>query len=83
MRYALALLLLALVLPAHAADNWPQWRGPNAKGIAPSGDYPVNFSSEEGVAWKVDLPGVGTSSPVVWGAALFLPAQRRAEDTNG
>ena len=72
MRYALALLLLALVAPAHAADNWPQWRGPNAKGVAPAGDYPVEFSGEEGVVWKADVPGFGTSSPVVWGDAIFL-----------
>jgi len=72
MRYALALLLLALVAPTQAADNWPQWRGPNAKGVAPAGDYPVEFSGEEGVVWKADVPGFGTSSPVVWGDAIFL-----------
>jgi outer membrane protein assembly factor BamB len=73
MRYALALLFsLGLTSPLHAADNWPQWRGPNAAGIADDGDYPVNFSGTEGVAWKVDVPGVGSSSPVVWGDSIFL-----------
>ncbi len=82
MRYALALLsLLGLTLPAHAADNWPQWRGPNAKGIAAAGDYPVEFSGEEGVAWKVDVPGVGTSSPVVWDDAIFLTTSDDKQDT--
>jgi len=80
MRYALALLSLALVFPAHAADNWPQWRGPNAKGIAPAGDYPVEFSSDKGVAWKIDLPGVGNSSPVVWGDAIFLTTSEDKQD---
>jgi outer membrane protein assembly factor BamB len=62
---------VALLKPA-AGDNWQQWRGPNAKGIAAAGEYPVDFSAEEGVAWKVALPGVGSSSPVVWGEAIFV-----------
>jgi outer membrane protein assembly factor BamB len=82
MRYTVALLFsLGLILPTHAADNWPQWRGPNANGIAAAGDYPVKFSGEEGVAWKIDVPGVGSSSPVVWGDAIFLTTSEDKQDT--
>ena len=38
----------------------------------PAGDYPVKFSSTEGVAWKAKLPGVGTSTPAVWGDRIFV-----------
>lgn len=55
-----------------AAENWPQWRGPLGTGVAAAGDYPVRFSDTEGVAWKVNLPGRGTSTPAVWGDRIFL-----------
>src|SRR5688572_19089937 len=63
-----------------AADNWPQWRGPNAQGVAVEGDYPVKFSADEGVTWKVKLPGPGSSSPTVWGDAIFVTCMINGED---
>jgi outer membrane protein assembly factor BamB len=57
---------------AAAADNWPQWRGPTADGVAADGEYPVEFSNEKDVAWKVTLPGVGCSTPAVWDDAIFV-----------
>jgi outer membrane protein assembly factor BamB len=50
---------LVLAGTLRAADNWPQWRGPNAAGIAAEGDYPVKFSADENVAWNVDVAGLG------------------------
>jgi outer membrane protein assembly factor BamB len=41
-------------------------------GVASAGDYPVKFSITEGVAWKAKLPGVGTSTPAVWGDRIFV-----------
>jgi outer membrane protein assembly factor BamB len=57
---------------AAAADNWPQWRGPGANGVAPAGDHPTEFSPERNAAWKVDLPGKGSSTPIVWDDAIFV-----------
>src|SRR5262249_41249939 len=48
------------------------FRGPNGTGIAADKDVPVRWTAEEGVLWKVRVPGVGHSSPVVWGGRLFL-----------
>jgi outer membrane protein assembly factor BamB len=62
------------------AENWPQWRGPQATGVAEPGDYPVKFSSTEGVEWKVDLPGRGTSTPAVWGDRIFVTSPIDGED---
>ena len=63
---------LPCVNVASAAENWPQWRGPLGTGVAADGDYPVKFSADEGVAWKVELPGAGTSTPAVWGEQIFV-----------
>jgi outer membrane protein assembly factor BamB len=56
--------------PASAA-HWPQWRGPSANGVA-AGDAPLEWSDTKNVAWKVEIPGRGFSTPVVWGDTLFL-----------
>ena len=53
-------------------DNWPNWRGPNADGVAVKGSPPVTWSESENIKWKVPLPGKGSSTPVVWGNKIFI-----------
>ncbi len=48
------------------AQNWPQWRGPGDNNIAAPGNYPVNFSATDDLNWKVQLPGKGGSTPIVY-----------------
>ena len=60
--------LLFLVTSIASADNWPSWRGPPLNGVAPQGTYPVTWSATKNVAWKLKLPGKGTSTPIVWAA---------------
>ena len=55
-----------------AAAGWPQWRGPFATGAAPDGDPPSSWSESENVRWKVEIPGYGQASPIVWGDHVFL-----------
>ena len=52
-------------------DPWPGWRGPGGSGVA-SGSPPLQWSEEENVRWKVEVPGRGLSCPVVWGEHVFL-----------
>lgn len=68
-------------LPETAADpdakpvvNWPGFRGGNRDGIGDGGDPPVDWDLEsgEGVAWTAELPGLGNSSPVVWGDRVYV-----------
>jgi outer membrane protein assembly factor BamB len=66
-----ALLLLALLTPAGAAD-WPQFRGPGGLGIAADKGLPSTWSATENVVWKTDLPGAGAASPIVVGKKIFL-----------
>lgn len=51
---------------------WPQWRGPEATGVAPRAEPPVTWSEERNVLFKVEIPGKGHASPVVWGEKIFL-----------
>jgi outer membrane protein assembly factor BamB len=63
------LLLLAL---AGVSDNWPQFRGPDAAGVAEDPRLPDTWSATENVVWKKDVPGRGWSSPIVWEDRVFL-----------
>ena len=61
-----------LTAPAAAGDHWPAFRGGDAAGVADDADLPDQWSPTENVAWKVEIPGRGWSSPVVWGDKIFL-----------
>ena len=55
-----------------AADAWwPHWRGPAGNGVAP-GAAPTTWSDTTNVAWKIEIPGRGHSSPVIWGDRIFV-----------
>src|SRR5262245_8743995 len=55
-----------------AAKNWHQWRGPHATGTSPTANPPLEWSETKNIRWKVEIPGRGSSSPVVWGDRLFV-----------
>lgn len=63
-----------LASAAHQSDdqNWPNWRGPDANGVAESHRAPVAWSEEKNVRWKVAVPGLGSSTPIVWGDTLYV-----------
>ena len=64
---------LASARPAAANDNWPHFRGPTLNAsVADNPDLPETWSRTENVEWVVDVPGLGWSSPVVWGRRVFL-----------
>jgi outer membrane protein assembly factor BamB len=52
------------------AQEWARFRGPNGQGVGKA-DLPAKWSAEN-VQWKIDLPGTGHSSPILWGDKLFL-----------
>jgi outer membrane protein assembly factor BamB len=53
-------------------DNWHQWRGPEANGTSPHGKPPVKWDDKTHIKWKTELPGLGTSTPIVWGDLVFV-----------
>lgn len=74
--FAFGWLFVAMVSVAPAAEPWPQWRGPHGDGRVTDVAPPVTWS-EKNIDWKVALPGIGQSSPVVWDDRIFLTS---AED---
>lgn len=62
--------LLVLAAQLHA-DEWPRFRGPNGSGVGDISSFPNEFTAAN-YEWAVKLPGIGHSSPVVWGDKVFL-----------
>ena len=67
-------ILLQTACVTAGAQNWPAFRGTNAEGTAPLAKVAThwNVAQDQAVAWKVDLPGLGHSSPIVWGQRVFV-----------
>jgi outer membrane protein assembly factor BamB len=75
---ATAFVLLSTLAASTAAANpkpeetWPGFRGHSMSGIAPAQTVAEKWSSTDNVRWKIDLPGQGWSSPIVWGDTVFV-----------
>jgi len=63
--------LLLLAAPA-AAEDWPNWRGPNRDGVSAERDLPATWSAESNVLWKVPLPGAAGATPVIAKDRIYL-----------
>ncbi len=68
---AILLLIVTLVAPLSAAD-WPQFRGERSNSVSRDAQPPTQWSETENVAWKVELPGRGPSSPIVIGDKIVV-----------
>ncbi len=77
----LLLACVSLAVTTFAADdpqNWPAFRGPGATGVAEGYALPTSWNADpadpdtQGVLWRTAVPGLGHSSPVVWGDRIFL-----------
>lgn len=85
-RVALPLLIVSVIglLPLSSrAENWPRFRGPNGSGISSDTKVPLTWSESENMKWKVDLPGPGSSSPIVWGDRVFVTCYSGYGDGSG
>ena len=77
MRYILfilacVVLTLSTVRAEDPRDNWPHWRGPEANGVAPTADPPVQWDEKTHIKWKAPLTGPGSATPIVWGDQVFV-----------
>ena len=63
--------LILVSLSVAQAENWPCWRGPRGDGTSSEINLPLKWDSITNVLWKSPIPGIGHSSPVVWGERLF------------
>ena len=73
-------------LPARADEpadhNWPAFRGPAARGVAAGKPTATTWDVERGenIRWKTAIPGLGLSSPIIWGERLFVTTAVNADD---
>jgi outer membrane protein assembly factor BamB len=70
-------LVVAAVLSAFLplrAQNWPSFRSQHASGVANGKPVPASWDAQKNIniAWKVPIPGLAHSSPVVWGDKVFI-----------
>lgn len=64
----------SLPRPGSADGSWPSFRGPVASGIADGQQLPEKWDAPAGtnIRWRTPIPGLGHSSPVVWGDRIFV-----------
>ncbi|MET0624866.1 MAG: PQQ-binding-like beta-propeller repeat protein [Pyrinomonadaceae bacterium] len=81
MKRLLSFCLLLICAPAAWAQNWPQFRGPQASGVAEGRKTPVKWDATKsaGVVWKTPIPGLSHASPVVWGDRVFVVSAEGAD----
>lgn len=70
---SLALVMMVCAAPVLAGD-WPRFRGPHGNGVADEKTLPLKWGPKDNLAWKVELPGPGASSPIVSGDRVFVTA---------
>src|ERR1044072_8253059 len=65
-------MMIAFAAPLSGADaNWPRWRGAQQDGHSDDSGLPTRWSNTN-VVWKTTLPGIGQSTPIIWGDRIFL-----------
>jgi outer membrane protein assembly factor BamB len=69
---AIAQQVRMIPVEGEGAKYWSRWRGPSGQGIAAGSGYPDTWSATENVLWKAVVPGIGNSSPIVWGDRIFV-----------
>ncbi len=82
--------LMALVISVSGQQsggdrNWPMFRGQSASGVLDGANLPVGFNiaTGENIKWNIELPGLGLSSPVIWGDRLYITTAISKSDDTG
>jgi len=78
LKFSFALVALAGSWPLSIAanepnDNWPRFRGPDGNGVAQQATPPIEWGADsDNLKWKTEIPGKGSSSPIVWENKVFV-----------
>lgn len=67
----LLFVLIAIVPSLVTAQEWTRFRGPNGTGLSDAKSIPTKWTDAD-YNWKIELPGIGHSAPVLWGKKIFL-----------
>lgn len=67
-----------------ATIHWPQFRGPGASGVGEGCKPPTawNVEAKKNLLFKTSLPGLGHSSPIVWGDKVFVTTARSGKNND-
>jgi len=73
--------------PSDFSTNWPEWRGLYNTGAVHGGNTPVEFSETKNIKWKIEIPGKGHATPIVWGNQIIIqtaiPTDKKGESAGG
>ena len=72
MRLFIVIVLAVGCSTVHAAENWPDFRGPDHSGHSDATGLPVEWSEQSNVKWKTAIHDLGWSSPVIWGNQIWM-----------
>ncbi len=68
----LALVTTAAMASDDAARYWPNWRGPEMTGVSRTANPPVSWSESKNIKWKIEIPGSGHASPIIWKDRVYV-----------
>jgi outer membrane protein assembly factor BamB len=73
-RRAAWVLFAVLWAGCATAADWPQFRGPDARGVDAGARTPIHWNIEkhENIRWQTSIPGLAHSSPIIWGNILYV-----------
>ncbi len=69
---ACCLSLATSAVSAELENDWPQWRGPAASGVAMASNPPTTWNESTNIKWKVEVPGIGSSTPIILGDRVYV-----------
>ena len=75
------LVTLVVLCPLFAVgDEWARFRGPNGSGQSDADGIPVTWTNTD-YKWRIELPGIGHSSPIVSGEQVFVSSAKQEDGT--
>ena len=70
--FSLSILTLTIGQAQTTTNDWHQWRGPENNGVSPAATPPVEWSEKKNLAWRAEIGGKGTGTPIVVGEKVFI-----------
>lgn len=65
-------VIVVLWIQVGAAADWPQFRGADRCGVSEEIGLPLEWSAKTNIAWRAELPGPGSSSPIIFGDRVYV-----------
>ena len=71
LQYKVIFCVLLLAGTGYGQREWTRFRGPNGSGSISDASIPTSWTDQD-YNWRIDLPGIGHSSPVIWKKRIFV-----------